>query len=370
MKRKRLQTEYLPLRFVNTGRRFAPGEAFSAVSEEFRTVDALPECLSEDELVKFMASPNFLSPFYDGKFKSLNRLLMLNAEYIKMQVGIGSSIGNNKTELKDVYLFPILSDRWMRYKQVYRIDETFANALLDTDNLALSRDVLRRLPYKDFYVDFEKCKNFAPIKGAFVHIMDISEGVAECGVFLITDELYFFSQYLSLVFDKNGIMVDNAKNHNDYTPYLTMGGEDISNRNAEQVVRPRIAFFILQLLSYLTSKEPDIVRDPTATCTKPYVPGARIRNKFSEITRQDIGVRIGNRIRVSIKEMSEAKKRAHTAVQHGGTPKIPHVRAAHWSHYWTGKGRTVYETRWIEPCFVNCSAEGSGQNIVIHDLEK
>lgn len=30
----------------------------------------------------------------------------------------------------------------------------------------------------------------------------------------------------------------------------------------------------------------------------------------------------------------------------------PHVRRAHWHHYWVGKGRTTLEVRWIEPVLV------------------
>ena len=30
----------------------------------------------------------------------------------------------------------------------------------------------------------------------------------------------------------------------------------------------------------------------------------------------------------------------------------PHVRRAHWHHYWVGEGRTRLEVRWIEPTFV------------------
>ena len=30
----------------------------------------------------------------------------------------------------------------------------------------------------------------------------------------------------------------------------------------------------------------------------------------------------------------------------------PHVRRAHWHHYWVGEGRNRLEVRWIEPTFV------------------
>ena len=36
----------------------------------------------------------------------------------------------------------------------------------------------------------------------------------------------------------------------------------------------------------------------------------------------------------------------------------PHVRRAHWHHYWTGTGRTTLEVRWIEPTLVLPGGKG------------
>lgn len=371
MKRKKSQMEYLPLRFVNSNKEYAPGEAFQKIIEMLGTCCKIPEDLSEDEYVRFLSSEMFLNPFYNGRLNELNSFLVENADVIMNRLGAVSAYGSARTELKDVYLFPVLSDRWMRYKQVYRIDGDFANALLGTDNLSLSRDMLKRLPYRDFYVDLEKCKNFVPVNGLFMHVASISDKAAECAVYLLTEDLVFFSQYITLVFDEKGVMVDDAKNHSVYTPYLTASGDDLNDSFPcdSQVGRDRVSFFALQLISYLTSKEPDTEPDRAATGAKPYIPGSRIKNKFAEITRHEVGVRVGSRIRVSIKEMSDAKVKVRTTTQYGGTSKIPHVRAAHWSHYWTGKGRTVYETRWIEPCFVNCSVEENGNGVTVHNVK-
>ena len=58
------------------------------------------------------------------------------------------------------------------------------------------------------------------------------------------------------------------------------------------------------------------------------------------------------------------------AVSENRKPPIPHFRAAHWSHYWTGKGRTNCELRWIEPIFV-CGDYDSSKNsdIIIHKID-
>ena len=50
-----------------------------------------------------------------------------------------------------------------------------------------------------------------------------------------------------------------------------------------------------------------------------------------------------------------------------GIKKRPHVRRAHWHHYWTGPGRTVLEVRWLEPVFVMGTEEEI--DTVIHEVE-
>lgn len=370
MKRKKTQTEYLPLRFVNSNKEYPPGEAFSSITAMLSDFCALPDDLKESEYVSFLSSSDFLSPSYSGKFLDMNRLLINNADVVRGHLGVAALTGNIFTEMKDVYLFPVLLDRWVRYKQVYRIDKDFADALLSTDNVTLSKEMIRRVPYKNFYIDLEKCERFAPIKGLFVHVANVTEEIAEFAVYLLSDDLLFFSQYITGHFDDNGIMSDDASYYGGYIPYRVASGEDINGGSLKdmQIGRQRISFFALQLISYLTSKEPDTEPDLSTNGAKPVLPGTHIRNKFSEVTRHEVGVRVGNRIRVAVNAMSESKARVHLegATKHG-TPKIPHVRAAHWSHYWTGKGRKVYETRWIEPCFINCGAEESVK-VTLHDV--
>lgn len=362
---------YLPLRFIADNKEYAPGEAFDTIKKVLSQACRLPDDLSEDEYTKFMSSSDFLNPDYKGKLHAINDMLIANAPGIIKQMGVTISKDSSiMTELKDVYLFPVLTDQWSRYKQVYRVDEDFANALLCTDDLSLSHDMIKRLPYWQFYIDLEKCHGFAPAKGLFVHVADLSEKQVEFAVYLITEDLLFFSQYITGIFDENGIMNYDTSTFGDYIPYLSLDGdtiEEYSNQDAH-VSRQRISFFALQLISYLASKEPDIEADPTTNRANPYQPGIRIKNKFSEISREEIGVRVGSKIRVSIRRMTEARAEMHAQGHHSsGTPKIPHVRSAHWSHYWTGKGRTVYETRWIEPCFVNCGINDN-KPMTIHDI--
>lgn len=49
--------------------------------------------------------------------------------------------------------------------------------------------------------------------------------------------------------------------------------------------------------------------------------------------------------------VSGAEYQKSTATGTGRTVR-PHVRRAHWHHYWVGEGRTRLEVRWIEPTFV------------------
>ena len=51
-----------------------------------------------------------------------------------------------------------------------------------------------------------------------------------------------------------------------------------------------------------------------------------------------------------------ARKSEGTGTGTGRTVR-PHIRRAHWHHYWTGPGRKSLEVRWIQPTLVLADGE-------------
>ena len=93
------------------------------------------------------------------------------------------------------------------------------------------------------HIDLEKCGRFAPIKGLFVHVANVTEETAEFAVYLLSDDLLFFSQYITGHFDDNGIMSDDASYYGGYIPYRVASGEDVNGGSLKdmQIGRQRIS---------------------------------------------------------------------------------------------------------------------------------
>ena len=87
----------------------------------------------------------------------------------------------------------------------------------------------------------------------------------------------------------------------------------------------------------------------------------------------DVGFKIGRRFEemYGIKDDSKTGISVDTisGVHRRGYKMRPHVRRAHWHHYWTGKGRTDLEVRWVEPVFVMSDLGKEPEIAVIHDVK-
>lgn len=84
-------------------------------------------------------------------------------------------------------------------------------------------------------------------------------------------------------------------------------------------------------------KRPVLVSKPSATPKK------------VNVKTYNVGFVIGKSFEMQL--VSGAEYQKSTATGTGRTVR-PHVRRAHWHHYWVGEGRTRLEVRWIEPTFV------------------
>lgn len=274
-----------------------------------------------------------------------------------------------RAETRDYYLSPILFERWLKNKQVYKLDEDFAYTLISTDSLEMSRYTFAHLPYKSFYVDLSSCKCYFPIIGAFVFVDDFPDRVS-ISCYLLTDNLVMFSYYGRGYYDANGIAEFNFKDMDIIDYEMTGITEDdlVKMKSMKDydfsTTRKAMSVLLLQLICYLSQDEPQITEsDLTKGTYRPRAEGAPVRNKWSEVHISDVGVRFGNKFRKWKKDMEQAK--AGTPHTHHRSPK-PHFRSAHWHKYWTGVGRTIPKYNWIEPVFVGY---GDTEDTVIHLVE-
>ena len=113
---------------------------------------------------------------------------------------------------------------------------------------------------------------------------------------------------------------------------------------------------------YLASKNAEIKEDKKQKDNRIVIASAHGgKPKKVNVKTYNVGYHIGERFE------SQLKKHNAVTVSHigsgTGSTKRPHVRHAHWHHYWTGAGRTTREVRWLEPMFI---LGDSAQDAVVH----
>ena len=368
------QPLYEPLRFITQG----PGVEDEAITGiEFLETIGVKEKISEEELVRFVLSPNFLDTEYRGKYTDINRVLIQNIEVLEMMMGVKKTdFAERKispaAEWKDFFLMPIMMENWAKNKQVYKPDPDFAEALLRTEHLEFFRENIRALPCRSLYIDLTGCAGFGEIAGIFVTVLEYGNQL-HIIEYLLGKDMVAYSFYGGGEYDENGILkIDPADFGEDmgYEVYCTRTTETRVYENTKD--RMAITIFGMQMLNYLTVKKPDIQENPKTKSTyRPPRPGQPVKNKFSEVRVQDVGIRYGTAVRTMLKEeqqkiekVGELEKPADAPNRKPRKSPVPHFRRAHWQVYWVGKGRKEREVKWLEPIFVGFG--DTAKNVVIH----
>ena len=286
-----------------------------------------------------------------------------NTEFLNSLKEKNSSI---QTEICDIVLYPVLLEKWSYAKQVFKPDEDFADALLHTDKLCITSYMIDHLPYNLFYIDVSDCEQFKPIDGIFTFIKKY-DNIVSINLYSITHDLVYFSFYLSAEFDEHScLFIDFDKfgfadysKWDVYTPFKTVG---INEKT--KLTRAQVYEFAIQLIAYLSIEEPQLTEsDLTKNTYRPTNQYSKIKNKWSEVHIQDVGVRYGSEFRQQMKNYI----RTDSSTGDKRKSPIPHFRCAHWHKFWIGEGRTKLVVKWIAPVFVG---NGTPKDTVIHRVKK
>lgn len=297
--------------------------------------------------------------------------IMFNGMY-NLDKNFLNNIKNNKlsgeAEFKDVFMLPLILEKWSKSKQIFKPDPDFADALLHTDKLCISSNMIDHLPYNLFYVDLTACKMFNPMEGAFVHVEKLNDSVY-FSVYLVDKNLTYFSFYLHCYFDENNCIIITPETLSSkdigYDVWKPFCFEPDLEVNCS-VDRVSINLFILQLIAYLSIDEPQLTEsDMTKNTYRKPNKSSQVKNKWSEVRIQDVGVKYGSDFRKTIlKYKNESSDNTNTSKRKS---PIPHFRCAHWHKFWIGKGRKTLKVMWIEPVFVG---NGEPSNATIHKIKK
>lgn len=250
---------------------------------------------------------------------------------------------------------------WRKEKLIYTFDADITEELLNTaDDIVVPVEILEHLPAKCVYIPFSEFLKQPGADGFFAFIEhDPNTKAKELRINPIDEngnEGTHFSLHLSPGATIGQGMEESAKyafEQYEKIKKLYPGKEpDIALKEFldEQKAATPFIEFCVQLLLYICADNADIEENPKQKSI--YRPTSRIRDQFKEVRQWDVGVKIGASLR---------KAKSQSAQSHSDMPPLtrqyknrPHIRRAHWHHFWTGsRDNPKLILRWVSSIVVN-----------------
>lgn len=252
---------------------------------------------------------------------------------------------------------------WRKWKKIYSFDDDFVNELILTgcDNLFIP---VEQFPFPAFYVSANILSN---VDGFFVLK---NGGKYKADTFTITYYDKASKEWMILTSDseENNVSVSKlikdtedeirnaiARGHKaSIDIYDTLSPEQVVIYFSETVKR------MIIILAYILSLDADISASNRVRLNRNLPKKAKSKVKKDPYTSDvyEVGVNIGAALKQS---KIEASTRYDVHVTEGteytaSNKRTPHVRKAHWHHYWTGARSSLDRTlilKWIAPTYVN-----------------
>lgn len=260
---------------------------------------------------------------------------------------------------------------WRLSKEVFVLDPEIETLLTEeTDDTDIPSEILLRLPYPAFYVQTNNltyCKN--KLHGFFVCLeYDTNDNSAELRLLMVyqngTTNSYPIHIGEKSVFD--AVYKANAEGLSNLPGDTRILKDIINQKNVVQGLATDLKK-ILNIVLYLLSQNAEIAPDPEQeTITKR---GKTVKDKYSEIRKWDVGYRIGTSIRMSRVSNVPDSTKEHS--EHH-SPR-PHIRRAHWHHFWTGSKKDESSRKlvlkWLPPMTIAANKEDDNSPLVIHKVK-
>lgn len=258
----------------------------------------------------------------------------------------------------------VMAARWAASPQVFDFDTDLAAELASTEAGNLPAAAVEELPYPIQYI---RCR-LGDYDGFLAWTdRDFETGEKVLSLVMLERKSYARVRLLVPLRDTIGDIVargmqagTEAKVTVAYAEVPRYAGPDDAGHSDMLL---RLLREMLSVLLYICSDDPDV---ETAYHPPKASRGSRPGPRTNPETIHEVGARIG-------RELGSAR-RAQERGEHAGTGRTmpPHVRAAHWSHFWVGprKGRTDGRpgdrciVHWIPPIAIN----GGGGEEVVHKV--
>ena len=260
---------------------------------------------------------------------------------------------------------------WRLSKEVYVIDEDLKDLLFEQDGeLDVPDEVLLQLPYPCFYVELPNTYYRADkIHGFFVTLeYDVNNGDKELKPVFLTDDGNIFSYSIHIgakTIEESVDMLDKQALEN------TNGDKELKRlalRAMQDSAETKIFLKqILQVILYILAQNAEIT--PSSEQSFITKRGKTVKDKYSEIRKWDVGVRVGAAIRQQ-KAKEQSRKKEYKESEHQ-SPR-PHMRRGHWHHFWTGPKAQPEERKlilkWLSPMAIAANPED--MPITFHEVKQ
>ena len=268
---------------------------------------------------------------------------------------------------------------WDLSKVIYRFDPDFFEELKETEGLEqVPVDALMHMPYKCLclqvgdesrlvFLDYDFDTKLYELRIETFEFDDEENRINETNYFLVLSS----DKLQKCLEDSIESGLQNFRKTN--LPELQDGFKDIYENNRE------VFQSTIQMILFIQSQNSDIVEnEKNAEARRKYNRNRTGAKRIPKVL--DSGYRIGAEIR-RVKEINVCKEDPESAENvtsnvkavpaSAGSKKTPHVRRAHWHHYWTGSekvGNRKLVIRWLPPMAIGSRSEGLAA--VVHDVRK
>ena len=235
--------------------------------------------------------------------------------------------------------------KWLLYKTVYRFDKDFLDVLTDTEDMEFHAQSLQRLPVKSFFISSPDRDHL----GLFVYTetvnVDIKGNAVNDTVFIVIDVLDVIGDKLNM--RKDTLWISDGQRlsvalEEWMREQKSMEFYDEAYRNLKMAI---------QVAYYLSAQNAIIREIKTPKAKRPRRPDGKPMN----LRQWDVGYRISTPFLEKEHPLSDTAS-LPDEVSTGTSPR-PHIRRAHWHHYWAGPGKSQLIVKWLEPVWVNGNSE-------------
>lgn len=236
---------------------------------------------------------------------------------------------------------------WRKTKQIFTFDPKLVQVLRKQEIEGdLPVDVIKTLPYQSFFIQTDSFDN---IDGVFVYFDDngYADGDLELR-FMILNDTETASLPLHLIKGKT------LRECIDVTAGEKLGYLSGSEESLQNVYDSMNT--LLQMVLYLCSDNKDVVEKKRLDFTPKSNVKKKKKNAKKTAAKKPTEWNVGTVISRTFNKSTYAPQES-TLGTGIGSSKRPHVRKAHWHHYWKGSRSNPEERKlilhWVAPTFIN-----------------